>query len=210
MIAGVGLGLRTVRGTSFCLIQLGPKTGGSLGEMGGPNRCRSLCSARAPDHLCTPIMSRPKWNGSLSYAVPRVPTSAFIRPQPVQHNLKVVPLILCCHGFSGAGFLGSPFPPCSRPGRPTCGSGNSPVPWSKKGLVGCGIYPTRSGTDVDDIITTYLCVPLGMLNATSPTGITCAFVSLSVVSTGCLRAARLTPICISSSKVPYPYARILG
>jgi len=71
MIAGVGLGLRTVRGTSFCLIQLGPKTGGSWGEMGGPNRCRSLCSARAPDHLCTPIIYRPKWNGSLSYAVPR-------------------------------------------------------------------------------------------------------------------------------------------
>ena len=35
--AGVGLGLRTVRETSFCLIQLGPKTGGSLGEMGRPN-----------------------------------------------------------------------------------------------------------------------------------------------------------------------------
>jgi hypothetical protein len=48
-----------------------------------------------------------------------------------------------------------------------------------------------------------------MLNATSPTGITCAFVSLSVVSTGCFRAARLTPIRINSSKVPYPYARIL-
>lgn len=62
--------------------------------------------------------------------------------------------------------------------------------------------------DVDDIITTSLCVPLGMLNATSPTGITCAFVSLSVVSTGCFRAARLTPIRINSSKVPYPYARI--
>ncbi|KAK4837018.1 hypothetical protein QYF36_002176 [Acer negundo] len=30
-----------------------------------------------------------------------------------------------------------------------------------------------------------------------------------VVSTGCFRAARLTPIRISSSKVPYPYARIL-
>lgn len=28
--AGVGLGLRTVRGTSFCLIQLGPKTGGKF------------------------------------------------------------------------------------------------------------------------------------------------------------------------------------
>ncbi|KAK7335317.1 hypothetical protein VNO80_27095 [Phaseolus coccineus] len=50
---------------------------------------------------------------------------------------------------------------------------------------------------------------LGMLNATSPTGVTCAFVSLSVVSTGCFRAARLTPIRISSSKVPYPYARII-
>lgn len=34
LTAGVGLGLRTVRGTSFCLIQLGPKTGGSLGDMG--------------------------------------------------------------------------------------------------------------------------------------------------------------------------------
>ncbi|PWA70989.1 50S ribosomal protein L14, chloroplast [Artemisia annua] len=48
-----------------------------------------------------------------------------------------------------------------------------------------------------------------MHNATSPTGVTCAFVSLSVVSTGCFRAARLTPIRISSSKVPYPYARII-
>ncbi|KAL2329027.1 hypothetical protein Fmac_022454 [Flemingia macrophylla] len=48
-----------------------------------------------------------------------------------------------------------------------------------------------------------------MLNATSPTGVTCAFVSLSVVSAGCFRAARLTPIRISSSKVPYPYARII-
>ena len=79
----------------------------------------------------------------------------------------------------------------------------------KKGLVGCGIYSTRSGTDVDDIITTSLFVPLGMLNATSPTGVTCAFVSLSVVSTGCFRAARLTPIRISSSKLPYPIALIL-
>ncbi|KAK7353769.1 hypothetical protein VNO80_19221 [Phaseolus coccineus] len=42
-----------------------------------------------------------------------------------------------------------------------------------------------------------------------PTSVTCAFVSLSVVSTGCFRAARLTPIRISSSKVPYPYARII-
>ena len=39
--AGVGLGLRTVRGASFCLIQLGPKTGGSLGELGRPSSCRS-------------------------------------------------------------------------------------------------------------------------------------------------------------------------
>ena len=30
LTAGVGLGLRTVRETSFCLIQLGPKTGGSF------------------------------------------------------------------------------------------------------------------------------------------------------------------------------------
>jgi hypothetical protein len=28
-------------------------------------------SARTPDRLCPPILSRPKWNGSLSYAVPR-------------------------------------------------------------------------------------------------------------------------------------------
>jgi hypothetical protein len=83
-----------------------------------------------------------------------------------------------------------------------------PFPDQKK-LVGCGIYSTRSGTDVDDIITTSLCVPPGMLNATSPTGITRAFVSLSVVSTGCFREARLTPIRLRSSKVPYPYARIL-
>lgn len=39
-------------------------------------------------------------------------------------------------------------------------------------MVGCGIYSTRSGTDVDGIITTSLFVPLGMLNATSPTGVT--------------------------------------
>ena len=41
ILAGVGLGLRTVHGTSFCLIQLGPKTGGSWGEMGRPSCCRS-------------------------------------------------------------------------------------------------------------------------------------------------------------------------
>eukprot|EP01018_Ginkgo_biloba_P028889 Gb_01748 [translate_table: standard] len=40
-------------------------------------------------------------------------------------------------------------------------------------MVGCGIYSTRSGTDVDGIITTSLFVPLGMLNATLPTGVTC-------------------------------------
>nr|GLL21577.1 hypothetical protein C5167_003922 [Ipomoea trifida] len=33
-----------------------------------------------------------------------------------------------------AGFLGSPFPPRSRPGWPASGSGNSPVPWSKTWL----------------------------------------------------------------------------
>jgi len=60
--------------------------------------------------------------------------------------------------------------------------------------------------DVDDIITTSLFIPRWMLYATSPTGVTCAFVSLSVVSTGCFQAAKLTPIHISSSKVPYPYA----
>lgn len=109
-----------------------------------------------------------------------------------------------------AGFLGSPFPPRSRPGWPASGRGNSPVPWSNKGLVGCGIYSTRSGTDVDDIITTSLCVPPGMLNATSPTGITRAFASLSVVSTGCFREAKLTPIRLRSSKVPDPDARIVG
>ncbi|KAL0287920.1 UNVERIFIED_CONTAM: hypothetical protein Scaly_2751500 [Sesamum calycinum] len=76
--------------------------------------------------------------------------------------------------------FGKPVPTArSRPGWPASGSGNSPVPWSKD-LVGCGIYSTRSGTDVDDIITTSLFIPLGMLNATSPTGVTCAFVSLSV------------------------------
>ncbi|MCD7465690.1 hypothetical protein HAX54_001767 [Datura stramonium] len=83
-----------------------------------------------------------------------------------------------------AGFLGSSFPPRSRPGWPASGSGILPFPGQR--LAGCGIYSTRSGTDVDDIITTPLFVPLGMLNATSPTGVTCAFVSLSVVkeSTG--------------------------
>lgn len=142
-----------------------------------------------------------------------------LRPDPSPHVCFYPPAtrFLCQHNGrplhsmltrAGAGFLGSPFPPRSRPGWPASGSGNSPVPWSKKGLVGCGIYSTRSGTDVDDIITTSLCVPRWMLNATSPTGITLAFVSLSVVSTGCFRAARLTPIRISSSKVPYPYARI--
>jgi hypothetical protein len=132
---------------------------------------------------------------------------------PIPERSADPTIIISAASFIGCytGFLGSPFPP-SLPGWP---SGNSPVPWSNKDLVGCGIYSTKSGTDVDDIITTSLFVPLRrMLNATSPTGVTCAFElagSLSqcgVVSTGCFRA-RLTPIRISSSKVPYPYARII-
>jgi len=40
-----------------------------------------------------------------------------------------------------------------------------------KDLVGCGIYSTKSGTDVDDIITTSLFVPQQKKKkATSPTG----------------------------------------
>jgi hypothetical protein len=40
-------------------------------------------------------------------------------------------------------------------------------------MVGCEIYFMRNGTNVDDIITTSLFVPLGMFNAISPTNITC-------------------------------------
>ena len=41
---------------------------------------------------------------------------------------------------AGARFLGSPFPPRSRPGWPASGSGNSPVPWSKKGWLDAGSF----------------------------------------------------------------------
>jgi hypothetical protein len=36
IIAGVGLGLRTIRGATFCLIQLGPKTGEVEERWGDP------------------------------------------------------------------------------------------------------------------------------------------------------------------------------
>ncbi|YP_009532815.1 hypothetical protein (mitochondrion) [Glycine soja] len=86
------------------------------------------------------LLSRPKWNGSLSYAAPRSesPRPLFSARNPrswlCQHNnIRAVPFILC-RPRPGAGFLGSPFPPRSRPGWPSSGSGNSPVPWSKTWL----------------------------------------------------------------------------
>ncbi|KAL1298986.1 hypothetical protein AAHE18_18G073500, partial [Arachis hypogaea] len=88
---------------------------------------------------CPPILSRPKWNGSLSYAAPRSesPRPLFSARNPrswlCQHNIRAVPFILC-RPRPGAGFLGSPFPPRSRPGWPSSGSGNYPVPWSKTWL----------------------------------------------------------------------------
>jgi hypothetical protein len=77
------------------------------------------------DLLC---MECPKWDGSLSYAAPRPesPRPLFSARNPRSDNIRAVPLT--------PGFLGSPFPPRSRPGWPASGSGNSPVPWSKTWL----------------------------------------------------------------------------
>jgi len=86
------------------------------------------------------LLSRAKWNGSLSYAAPRSksPRSLFSMRNPrswlsEHNNIRVVPFILCWP-WPGAGLLGSPFPPRSRPGWPSIGSGNSPIPWSKTWL----------------------------------------------------------------------------
>ena len=160
------------------------------------------------------LSARPKWNGSLSYAAPRPesPRPLFSARNPrswLCQHVVIWPSPSFYYADPGPGRLFGKPVPTALTARLAC-----QLTWEfsrslVKDLVGCGIYSTRSGTDVDDIITTSLFVPLGMLNATSPTGLTCAFVSLSVVSTGCFRATKLTPIRISSSKVPYPYARII-
>jgi len=51
IIAGVGLGLRTVRGTSFCLIQLGPKTGEVEERWGDPTAAGRDGQERGGDKL---------------------------------------------------------------------------------------------------------------------------------------------------------------
>ena len=51
IIAGVGLGLRTVRGTSFCLIQLGPKTGEAEERWGNPTAAGRDGQERGGDKL---------------------------------------------------------------------------------------------------------------------------------------------------------------
>ena len=58
-------------------------------------------SAQTPDRSCLRILSRPKWNGSLSYAAPRPesPRLLFSTRNPrswlCQHNTRAVPFILC-------------------------------------------------------------------------------------------------------------------
>lgn len=115
--AGVGLGLRTVRGASFCLIQLGHQTA----------RARPFCLAL--NGMALLVTLRP----GLSPHVCSSPPASNPRSWLCQHNIRAVPFILC-RPRAGAGFLGSPFPPRSRPGWPSSGSGNSPVPWSKTWL----------------------------------------------------------------------------
>lgn len=65
--------------------------------------------------------------------------------------------------------------------------------------------------DVDDSITIHdlsLRTTRDILNATSPAGVTLAFVFLTAITPGCFRAARLTPTRISSNKVSYPMHKL--
>nr|GEZ80000.1 50S ribosomal protein L14, chloroplast [Tanacetum cinerariifolium] len=84
--------------------------------------------------------------------------------------------------------------------RPVCRPG--PPPLSVKARKN---YAFRLATDQTGGCSLFACnagsSPLVRSNSTSPTGVTYAFVSLSVVSTGCFRAARLTPI-LFREKVP--------
>lgn len=77
---------------------------GKLRRDGG--YCRSLCSARTPDHLCTPILSRPKWNGSISYAVPRpeFPRLLLSARNPANTTLRSSPSFYAATGFPGLAF----------------------------------------------------------------------------------------------------------
>ncbi|CAJ1947948.1 unnamed protein product [Sphenostylis stenocarpa] len=129
------------------------------------------------------LLSRPKWNGMALLVTLRPGLSPHIRSSPPATqevgfaNTTTLGSSPSFYVDPGPGWLlGSPFPPRSRPGWPSSGSGNSPVPRSKTWL--------DAGS-----------TPRGAVR--------------TVVSTGCFRAARLTPIRISSSKVPYPYARII-
>ncbi len=69
-------------------------------------------------------------------------------------------------------------------------------------MVGCEIYFMRNGTNIDDIITTSLFVPLGMLKPFRQLALPAAFLAignLSVVSIGCFRVVKLILIYIGSS-----------
>ncbi|KAL0294107.1 UNVERIFIED_CONTAM: hypothetical protein Scaly_3128500 [Sesamum calycinum] len=180
LTAGVGLGLRTVRGTSFCLIQLGPKTGGSLGEMGKASSYRrggdSLLLHKLIPHkktdpvaLAFRVLSIPS-HSIPGYAAPRPesPRPPFSARNPrswlCQHNIRAVPFILLCGPRPGPAFWEARSHRAHGPAGLPSGSGNSPVPWSKTWLDADLLHEER--TDVDDIITTSLFIPLGMLNAT--------------------------------------------
>lgn len=103
-------------------------------------------------------------------------------------GLSTIPILI----YMGASFLSKVFPQC---GPPSCLKAIRSCSWvyfvtthwQKRWLIGLRLQP----------------------DATLPTGTTRAFVSLSVVSTRCFRTVMLKPIHISSSKIPYPYGRIL-
>ncbi|KAL0295211.1 UNVERIFIED_CONTAM: hypothetical protein Scaly_3108200 [Sesamum calycinum] len=126
LTAGVGLGLRTVRGTSFCLIQLGPKTGGSLGEMGKassyrrggdslllhkliPHKKPTLYAAPRPESPRPPFSARnPRsWlcqtlgpSPSFYYADPG-PGRLFGKPVPRAHGPAGLPAVVGILPFPG-------------------------------------------------------------------------------------------------------------
>jgi hypothetical protein len=54
------------------------------------------------------------------------------------------------------------------------------------------------------------CVPLGMLNPTSPAGITCAFVFLSVVNTGVSKLRGLHPFALIQVELTLVYRRLFS
>jgi hypothetical protein len=115
------------------------------GQDEGGERNNSDQSARTPDHLCPPILSRPKWNGSLSYDVPwpESPCPLLSARNPANTTLGPSPPFYA--DPSRGSLFGKPIPTALM-ARLACQQ-----KWEfsrslvKKGLVGCGIYSTRSG-----------------------------------------------------------------